>query len=531
MDKLHVAALYKFVALPDYDALRDPLLEVCLDHNVKGTLLLAPEGINGTIAGAPDAVKHVLDFLQEDARLAGLEIKFSTASEAPFLRMKVRRKQEIVTMGVPGIDPTQSVGTYVDPADWNQLLEDPDVLVIDTRNDYEVAIGTFKGAKNPRLSFFRDFPAWLREEFASGQKPKVAMFCTGGIRCEKSTAFLKGEGLQEVYHLKGGILKYLENVAQEESLWEGECFVFDERVSVAHGLRRGTYDLCRACRRPINEEHRLTSEFVEGVSCPHCFHESTEQQRASFIERTRQITLARSRGESHMKEVADTSRGTASWNVETQPTLYSFRRCPYAMRARLALASSQQQWIHREVELRNRPQQLYSVSSKGTVPVLELENGTVIDESLEIMLWTLGNRDPEGWLLDSDASSSALALIARCDGEFKHHLDRYKYSDRYPGSVSTEHRSAASAFLLDLEQRLCTSSHLFGQQVRLADMAIAPFVRQFAAADRAWFEAQPWPRLLAWLADFQASDRFQSVMTKFVAWEPESCPVLVEWDL
>lgn len=306
MNDFLVAALYKFVAFPDFAEFQQPLREFCLQHGIAGTLLLASEGINGTIAGSEEGVRAVLDHLRNDERFADLEVKFSHASEPPFQRMKVRRKAEIVTMGVPGVDPLHVVGTYVGPAQWNELLEDPDVVVVDTRNEYEVSIGTFKGARNPQLRSFRQFPDWLRKEFPTGTQPRVAMFCTGGIRCEKSTAFLKQHGVEQVYHLKGGILKYLETVPEEDSLWEGECFVFDERVSVQHGLREGTYDLCRACRRPVNDADKQTPEYVEGVSCPRCAQDSTAEQRAGFEERTRQIRLARARGESHMKTARNT---------------------------------------------------------------------------------------------------------------------------------------------------------------------------------------------------------------------------------
>ncbi|MFT7670539.1 MAG: UPF0176 protein [Planctomycetota bacterium] len=301
MSPLSVAAFYKFAALPDYQEWQEPLLDVCAQNHVEGTLLLAPEGINGTIAGPLNGVQAVLDFLARDERFAGLECKWSSASSPPFQRMKVRLKKEIVTMGVDKIDPNQIVGTYVDPKDWNELLEDPDVVVIDARNDYEIGIGTFKGAQDPEIKSFREFPEWLRQRFKAGDNPKVAMFCTGGIRCEKSTAFLKQEGLQEVFHLKGGILKYLENVPEKESLWEGECFVFDERVSVIHGLRQGSYEQCRACGTPINAHDRESSDYALGVSCPTCVRQSTPEQKASFQERAKQVALAQSRGKSHLK--------------------------------------------------------------------------------------------------------------------------------------------------------------------------------------------------------------------------------------
>jgi UPF0176 protein len=297
-----VAALYRFVALPDYRDLREPLLDLCREQGVCGTLLLASEGINGTIAGQESGIQAVIAYLRAEDRLAELEVKYSHASQAPFHRMKVRLKKEIVTMGVEGIDPNRVVGTYVDPKNWNALLEDEDVWVVDTRNDYEVAIGSFRGAVDPQIQSFREFPDWVRAQKEAQRKAKVAMFCTGGIRCEKSTAFLKEEGVEEVYHLKGGILKYLEQIPEEESLWEGECFVFDERVAVGHGLEEGSYGLCRACRLPISAEDREAPEFVEGVSCVHCHDKTTPEQKAGFAERQRQMELAQARGTQHLAD-------------------------------------------------------------------------------------------------------------------------------------------------------------------------------------------------------------------------------------
>ena len=297
-----VAALYRFVALPDFRDLRAPLLDLCRQHGVCGTLLLAEEGINGTIAGSEIGIQAVITYLRAEDRLSELEVKFSKASQAPFHRMKVRLKKEIVTMGVEGIDPNRVVGTYVEPKNWNALLEDEDVWVVDTRNDYEVAIGSFRGAVDPQIQSFREFPEWIRAQKEAHKSAKVAMFCTGGIRCEKSTAFLKEEGIEEVYHLKGGILKYLEQVPEEESLWEGECFVFDERVAVGHGLEEGSYGLCRACRFPISVEDQNAPEFVEGVSCIHCHDKTTPEQKAGFAERQRQMELAQQRGTHHLAD-------------------------------------------------------------------------------------------------------------------------------------------------------------------------------------------------------------------------------------
>jgi UPF0176 protein len=296
------AALYKFVDLPDCAALREPLLAVCEAHQVKGTLLLAREGINGTIAGPEAGVRAVLAHLRADPRLAGLAHKESWSETAPFLRMKVRLKKEIVTLGVPELDPNRTVGQYVKPQDWNALLADPEVMLIDTRNDYEVAIGTFKGAINPDIKTFTELPAWLDAQPAlqGAKKPKVAMFCTGGIRCEKSTALMKMRGFDEVYHLEGGILKYLEEVPAEQSTWEGECFVFDERVSVGHGLAPGPFELCRSCRWPLGETDKASPLYVKGVSCPHCHDRRTPEEKARLAERQRQVELAEARGEVHV---------------------------------------------------------------------------------------------------------------------------------------------------------------------------------------------------------------------------------------
>ncbi|MBY6201773.1 rhodanese-related sulfurtransferase [Maritalea mobilis] len=295
-----VAALYKFTPFPDPAALRGPLSAVCEANGVRGTLLLAREGINGTIAGSRAGIDAVLAHIRALPGCADLEWKESTAAEMPFGRMKVRLKREIVTMGQPDVDPLGSVGAYVDPADWNDLISAPDVAVIDTRNDYEVAIGTFAGAVDPETDTFRDFPAWWAENKHRFHNKRIAMFCTGGIRCEKSTAFLKQEGIEEVYHLKGGILKYLEEVPEEDSLWRGGCFVFDERVAVGHGLAQLPYTLCRACRRPLAEADTARPEYEEGVQCHHCVDEYSDADRARFRERQRQMKLAEARGAAHI---------------------------------------------------------------------------------------------------------------------------------------------------------------------------------------------------------------------------------------
>jgi UPF0176 protein len=294
-----VAALYKFATLENFREMREPLLQVCIDAGIKGSLLLAHEGINGTIAGSREAIERVLAYLMADPRLHDLEHKESIDTAQPFLRMKVKLKKEIVTLGVAGIDPNEQAGTYVEPADWNNIINDPEVLVIDTRNDYEVELGSFKGALNPQLETFRQFPEYV-QRFDPSQHKKVAMFCTGGIRCEKASAFMLTQGFEAVYHLKGGILKYLEEVPAEQSLWQGECFVFDNRVAVDHQLKKGSYELCHACGWGVGAEQKLSALYEEGVSCARCHAGLTEEQKARFRERRKQIELARARGEQHM---------------------------------------------------------------------------------------------------------------------------------------------------------------------------------------------------------------------------------------
>jgi len=295
-----ICALYKFVRLENYLDLRTPLLEAMTNLDVKGTLLLAEEGINGTIAGSQKAVEQVLNFLQAQPHLNGIVHKESFSDSNPFHRTKVKLKKEIVTMGVEGIDPNQVVGTYVKPKDWNALISDPEVLLVDTRNDYEVEIGTFKGALNPETETFREFPQYVKDNLDKNKHKKVAMFCTGGIRCEKSTAYLKDQGFEEVYHLEGGILKYLEEVPSDDTMWQGECFVFDGRVAVNHDLEQGQYDQCFACRFPLTEQEKQSKHYVKGVSCHRCHDKVTDEQRNRFAERERQIALAAKRGENHI---------------------------------------------------------------------------------------------------------------------------------------------------------------------------------------------------------------------------------------
>ena len=301
---IRVAALYRFAPIEDTAAVRDILETACLANEVRGTLLVAEEGINGTIAGPPEGVQVVIQTLRGLAGFADLDVKYADADEPPFLRLKVRIKKEIVTLGVPGLDPRREAGVYVAPQDWNALIADPRTLVIDTRNDYEGRIGAFEGAIQPNTRSFRDFPAWFRTEgralMQQAGADRVAMYCTGGIRCEKATAFLKAEGVEGVHHLEGGILRYLETTPQDQSLWNGECFVFDERVAVGHGLSAGSHALCRACRMPVSPEDQASPDFVEGVSCPHCRTTRNDDQRGRYAERQRQVEIADRRGVAHI---------------------------------------------------------------------------------------------------------------------------------------------------------------------------------------------------------------------------------------
>ncbi|TPK74582.1 rhodanese-related sulfurtransferase [Mesorhizobium sp. B2-4-17] len=293
---VRVAALYRFARLDAFGELRVPLAAFCRGRGIKGTLLLAHEGINGTVAGSEAAIAELIEHIETIDGLAGLEVKYSVAAAMPFHRMKVRLKREIVTMGVEDIDPATSAGTYVAPADWNALISEPGTIVVDTRNAYEVSIGTFKGAVDPATASFRDFPAWVEAHRADFEGRKVAMFCTGGIRCEKATAYVRSLGFEDVFHLKGGILKYLEEVPAEQSLWQGECFVFDERVSVSHGLAEGEAELCRACRQPVTASELTSPKYATGVSCPHCFDARSDEDRKRYAERQRQVALADARG-------------------------------------------------------------------------------------------------------------------------------------------------------------------------------------------------------------------------------------------
>ena len=282
-----IATFYKFADISDLETKQTQILAWCREKSIKGTIILAEEGINGTIAGSEQAIAFVLDNLRSLPNLADLEHKESTAEKAPFVRLKVKTKLEIVTLGMPEVNPNQRVGTYIDPQDWNEVISDPEVAVIDTRNDYEIEIGTFERAKNPNTQSFREFPEYIAQNLDPEQNPKVAMFCTGGIRCEKASSYLLSQGFKEVYHLKGGILKYLENVSPEESKWQGECFVFDERVAVKEGLELGSHELCYACGHPISPEDKKSPEYESNISCPHCYDRLTPEKKARQVNRRR----------------------------------------------------------------------------------------------------------------------------------------------------------------------------------------------------------------------------------------------------
>ncbi|NOX42739.1 MAG: rhodanese-related sulfurtransferase [Gammaproteobacteria bacterium] len=319
MLRIVVAALYHFVTLDNYKELRQPLLDIMLENDIKGTLLLAHEGINGTVAGSQSAIDSLLKWLKADNRLEALKHKLSYDDSMPFYRARVKLKKEIVTMGISNIDPNRVVGTYVKPQDWNALISDPDVTLIDTRNEYETSIGTFKNAIDPKIDTFREFPDYIKKDIDPGKHKKVAMFCTGGIRCEKSTAYLKELGFENVYHLQGGILKYLEEIPQERSLWQGECFVFDNRVSVNHSLQKGEYDQCHACRIPISDEDKKSEHYIHGVSCPHCFNKKTENQRQRFMEREKQMQLSKQRRETHIgSEVVEINKRRKQMKLDRQ---------------------------------------------------------------------------------------------------------------------------------------------------------------------------------------------------------------------
>jgi len=300
MNSIVVVALYKFVDLPDFEALKIPLMDCCQAQKITGTLLLASEGINGTIAGSRAGIDAVLDYLRADARFSDLEHKESFTTKPPFIRLKIKLKKEIVTLGAANVNPNKAVGQYIEPEHWNALISDPEVILVDTRNNYEVEVGSFQGAINPQTTTFREFPDYVTQHLSPKKPKKVAMFCTGGIRCEKASAYLLEQGFQEVYHLKGGILKYLETIPEAQSLWQGDCFVFDERVTVTHGLQQGIYDQCYGCRSPISEQDKQSPAYQKGVSCPKCINDLTPEKKAKTEERQYQVELAAKRDQRHI---------------------------------------------------------------------------------------------------------------------------------------------------------------------------------------------------------------------------------------
>ena len=301
-NEILVAALYKFVEIDDLLSLQSNLYEICEKNNIMGTILIANEGINGTISGKNNEINQTISLLKSDKRFTNIEIKYSSTNKQPFHRMKVRLKKEIVTIGLPEINPNKKVGTYVKPEDWNDLISDPNVIVIDTRNKYETKIGSFQNALDPETSSFREFPDWVKKFKSSKENAnkKIAMFCTGGIRCEKASSLMKEEGFEDVYHLQGGILKYLETIDKENSLWNGECFVFDQRVCLTDELEVGSYKMCFACRMPITEEEMQNEKYIEGISCIYCYDKTTKEKKERFGSRQRQILLAKERGEKHL---------------------------------------------------------------------------------------------------------------------------------------------------------------------------------------------------------------------------------------
>ena len=306
-DTYLTTAMYHFVNLPHFKTLREPLLNFCLARKIKGTLLLADEGINGTLAGSEKSILELLNYLKTDplfeGNFKGLGHKESWSNKHPFYRMKIKLKKEIVTLGIPGVSPTKVVGKYVKPQDWNKIISDPEVVLIDTRNDYEYAIGTFKNAINPKTNTFREFPEYVKSHLDPKKHKKIAMFCTGGIRCEKASSYMMSEGFTEVYHLAGGILKYLEEVSRKESLWQGECFVFDQRVAIKHGLKVGKYDQCYACRYPLSKKDIQSKKYVPGISCPHCNNLHSPEKLKSLSERQKQVILAKKKGTVHIGKI------------------------------------------------------------------------------------------------------------------------------------------------------------------------------------------------------------------------------------
>ncbi|MEO1334976.1 MAG: rhodanese-related sulfurtransferase [Myxococcota bacterium] len=527
-DPVVVAALYKFSPLADPASLQAALTQICEASEIVGTLLLAKEGINGTIAGPAPGIDEVLAFLRKQPGFEDLEEKRSYAPQPPFYRMKVRLKPEIVSMGDPEIDPTQRVGTYVDPRRFDELLDDPEVLVIDTRNHYEVRLGTFDGALDPKIDNFRAFPDWVKQNLNPTEHRKVAMFCTGGIRCEKASSLMLREGFEEVYHLEGGILRYLETTEAESSRWQGECFVFDHRVSVNDQLTPGSHRLCFGCLEPVSKEDATSPQYEYGVSCPRCFDDVTEDDRARRRERARQMTLAETSGRRHIG--AKMRSSSPSPHAESSPDgiLYSFRRCPYAMRARMALAAGGLNPEIREVALKAKPAAMLALGST-TVPVWQLADGEVVHESIDIMHRVRAHH-PAAMAF---APNEDLArLIEAIDGPFKFALDRYKYPTRYPDEDTSNARDRAVVVLREVERLLGERPFLDGAQAGFHDAAVFPFVRQFAGVDSDWFASlargdQPdgdMPGVVAWRARMAKHPWFRQIMKKLPPWQPDDTP-------
>lgn len=521
-----VAALYKFADLPHYEDLRSPLKQLCEKYGVLGTLLLAQEGINGTIAGPADGIEAVLKLLKSQPGFEDLQEKRSYCDKPPFYRMKVRLKREIVTMGDEEIDPTRRVGTYVDPKKFNQLIEDPEVLVIDTRNVYETRVGTFSGAMDPGIDTFRDFPEWVNKNLDPAKNKKVAMFCTGGIRCEKATSLMLREGFEEVYHLEGGILKYLAETSDDNSKWQGECFVFDHRVSVDSQLQPGSHQLCFGCLEPITHDDRESPKYEYGVSCPHCFDKITEKDRERRRERARQMTRARENGEAHIGSMVSMPASKSKPNQDRtfDGVLYSFRRCPYAMRARMALSAGDYDVEIREVVLRDKPPELLELGS-STVPVLTLPSGETLKESLDIMNWV---RTQKPKAMNYRMVPELDALIEVNDQKFKHELDRYKYPSRYPDEDTSGAREKAVACLKAYEAEFRDEPFLDGSQPGFHDAALFPFVRQFAGVESDWFQAQSEQglgKVVAWHNVMIEHPFFLRIMKKLRQWHSKDTPV------
>jgi len=448
-------------------------------------------------------------------------------------------------LGQVGIDPNKLVGTYVQADAWNDLIKRDDVTLIDVRNDYEVEIGSFKGALDPDTKTFRDFPEYVTENLDPSKQKKVAMFCTGGIRCEKASAYMLKQGFEEVYHLKGGILKYLEQVPEAESYWQGDCFVFDNRVAVDHQLQVSDYDQCHACRRPITTQDMQSADYQKGVSCPKCVDEYAPEQRARFAERQKQIELAKQRGAKHIAQEIErdqikrreilglTSQQVADASQSNLPILYSFRRCPYAMRARMSLLLADIPVELREVALRNKPAEMLALSPKATVPVLELVDGTVLEESLDIMHWAWQHIDDESGVkyVPEQALTELIAPLTQSTGSFKVYLDKYKYADRYPEQSAQEYRQQAEIYLHQLAKQLAEQQFLFGTQWSFADIAIAPFIRQFSRVDPEWFAKCEHSKVREWLYRVLESREFQTVMKKVKPWYPDSKRIIFSSNL